>query len=126
MTAGTVTHAGTVNDTVDGVELLNNTAGTINLLGTYTLNTGTHTAVTITGNANAANLSLTNLAINTTSGTGFLATGGGTLAVSGTTNGISPKTPPPGIASTWAWHAASNWWIERNAPAAVLSHTSRP
>jgi hypothetical protein len=92
VSAGTVTASGTVDDSGLGVAIQNNTGGSINLLGTYTLHTGTHDAVTITGNATAANIQLTNLNIDTTSGQGFVANGGGTLAVSGTTNDVDTTT----------------------------------
>jgi hypothetical protein len=89
VSAGTVNHTGTDTDHVAGIAINNNTGGNINLLGTYTLNTGTNDAVTLTGNATAANISLSGLAITTSSGHGFLANGGGTLSVNGTTNTIS-------------------------------------
>lgn len=88
LSAGNVTHTGTVNDTGGGLAINNNTGGSTNLIGTYTLNTGANDAVTLTGNATAANISLSGLNIDTTTGRGFHANGGGTLAVNGTTNTI--------------------------------------
>jgi hypothetical protein len=88
LTAGTVNHTGTVADTGGGVAISNNTGGTTNLQGTYNLNTGANDAVTITGNTAPANIQLAGLNIDTTTGRGFVATGGGTLTVNGTTNTI--------------------------------------
>ena len=92
VTAGTMTHTGTVDDNGGtGVSIANNTGGNINLLGTYNLNTAGNDAMTITNNTGAS-IDATNLNIDTTSGNGFTATGGGTLTVSGTTNTIDTTT----------------------------------
>ena len=90
LTAGTVTHTGTVNNTAAGTGVLidSNTGGNVNLLGTYNITTtGANNAVTVTNNTGAT-VQLTNLNLDTVNGTGFLATGGGTLSVTGTTNVI--------------------------------------
>jgi hypothetical protein len=92
VTAGTVTHTGSVTDTGgEGVLVENNTGGSTNLLGDYTLNTADNDAVTITNNTGAS-IDITGLDVDTTSGNGFVATGGGTLTVTGTTNTINTTT----------------------------------
>ncbi len=82
ITGGSVTMTGTVQDTSDGIEIADNTDGTISLLGDYTLNAMANDRFVISGNADDVDIDLTNLDI-TASGTGtaFLATGGGTLTI---------------------------------------------
>lgn len=90
VTGGTVTLSATssINDTNgQGVLINNNTGGTFTLLGDNNLNTGANTAVTVTNNTGATT-SLSDLNIDTTTGNGLVATGGGTLTVLGTTNTI--------------------------------------
>ncbi len=86
---GDVTFAGTI-DVMDGMSggllVQDNEAGTILFSNTLTLNTGTGDAVTLLNNENAgamtmATISFTDLDIDTTSGNGFTATGGGNLIV---------------------------------------------
>ena len=93
ITNGTVTFTAenVVNGsgTSSGVRIANNTDGVIDLLGDYNLSTGANTAVTITGNNNNAEISIGSLDIDTTSGSGFVATGGGELTVLGTSNTIN-------------------------------------
>lgn len=93
ITGGNVTFASTntISDTNQGILVTNNTGGQVNLNGTYTLKTGANDAVTMTNNTNTT-LSIGQLDITTTTGQGFVATGGGTLTVSGTTNKISRDT----------------------------------
>jgi hypothetical protein len=93
LTAGTVTHTGTVNDTGTGIVVTGNTGGSTNLLGTYNVTTGATDAVTVTNNAGSTT-QLTNLNIHTTSGgQGFVATGpSGTVTVTGTNNTIDTTT----------------------------------
>jgi hypothetical protein len=93
ITGGSVTLSpqNSVTDDNDGMLITNNSGGTINLQGTHDLDTATQDAVTITNNT-GANITLSNLDIDTTSGRGFVATGGGTLAVLGTTNTINTTT----------------------------------
>jgi hypothetical protein len=90
VTGGNVTF-GTSSDVVDtneGVLVDTNSGGSINLLGTYELNTSANDAVTITDNT-GADISIGQLDITTAAGTGFLATGGGTLSVVGNDNTIT-------------------------------------
>ena len=84
-----ITYAGTLNST-RGIFVANKTGGTVTFSGaTKTLNTGINTAVSLTINTGATiNFSGGGLDIDTTSGTGFLATGGGTVNVTGTGNTI--------------------------------------
>jgi hypothetical protein len=93
-TGGSVTLSGTINDTGTGILVQNNTGGTTTFSGTgNTLSTGTNQAVTLTNNTGATT-SFTggNLAITTTSATGFGASGGGTVSVTGTGNTITSGT----------------------------------
>jgi hypothetical protein len=89
ITGGTVTLTpnSSINDDNQGVLVTNNTGGTINFQGNNDLNTGGADAVTITNNS-GANITLSDLNIDTTTGNGFVAMGGGTLSVLGTTNTI--------------------------------------
>lgn len=90
---GTVTFSSTnnVNDDGAGILVQNNTGGTINFQGVYDLDTTTSDAVTVDNNTGAT-VNFTGLDITTTAGDGFVATGGGTLGVSGITNEISAST----------------------------------
>ncbi|MEI9415162.1 hypothetical protein [Mesorhizobium sp. Cs1321R2N1] len=84
----------TRNDGGLGIVALSNSGGTINFGGaTKTLSTGANAAVILTSNAGAT-INFTNggLAIGTTSGQGFNATGGGTVSVTGGGNTISTSS----------------------------------
>ncbi len=85
---GTVNVNGTNTLNNQGISVTNNTGGTTNFSGTNTLSTGANDAVTITNNPGAST-SIGNLTITTTSGQGFVATGGGSLTVSGFSNKIT-------------------------------------
>jgi Bacterial Ig domain/FG-GAP-like repeat len=86
--SGTITHGATGNTNV--IFLDDNAAGTITFSGANSvLNGGTSTAVSLTDNTGATvSFAGGGLDIDTTSGTGFLATGGGTVTVQGTGNTI--------------------------------------
>ena len=90
----TVTFNGDVTDTGQGLLVANNSDGTILFSGDLTMNTGANpAAITLMNNNNAADINFGGeLDIDTTSGTGFLATGGGTLTVSNTGNSITSTT----------------------------------
>lgn len=92
VSGGTITFTAdnTVDDTNDGILITNNTGGTYNFNGTYNLNTGANDAVTVTNNGGppGATINLGGLNIDTTSGQGLVATGGGTLSVIGLSNTI--------------------------------------
>ena len=90
ITGGSVTFGtgGTITDNNQGFLVTGNTGGTVNVSGTNTLNTGANPAVTITTNTGAT-VAMGPLAITTTTGQGFVATGGGTLSVTGLTNTIT-------------------------------------
>lgn len=77
-----------LTDSGTGIRIASNTGGTINLLGTYDLDTAANDAVTITNNTGAT-ISIGQLDIDTTTGDGFVATGGGTLSVTGNANTIT-------------------------------------
>lgn len=84
----------TRNDGGLGIAVLSNAGGTINFGGgVKTLSTGVNAAVILTSNPGAT-INFTNggLAINTTSGDGFSATGGGTVTVQGAGNTIASGT----------------------------------
>ena len=92
----TFTFSGSINDTGTGISLLNNVDGA-GESGTFTfsnasktVNTGTNTAINLNNNDNATiNFSGGGLDIDTTSGTGFNATGGGTVNASGANNTVT-------------------------------------
>lgn len=82
-TGGAVTLSGDITDTGTGILATGNTAGTLAFTGTSkSLSTGANTAVTLSGNTGST-VSFENggLKIATTTGTGFSATTGGTIAV---------------------------------------------
>jgi|CXWL01.1.fsa_nt_gi hypothetical protein len=96
-TGGTTTFSGTLSSTSsgNGVNVASNTGGTIVFSGgTKTLNTGADAAVTLATNTGATiNFTGGGLDIDTTSGTGFNATGGATaITVQGTGNSITSTT----------------------------------
>jgi len=102
-TAGTITFSGNITDTSTGINVASNTGGTIAFSGaTKTLNTGANTAATLSGNTGATiNFTGGGLDIDTTSSTGFSATGGGTISVTGSGNTItSPNATALNVANT--------------------------
>jgi len=106
-TGGSVTLTGNLSSTSLSTGLLcqNNTGGTITFSGTSkVVNTGANPAVTLANNTGATiNFTGGGLALTTTSGAGFSATGGGTVSV---TTGANPNTivsttgQPLNVAST--------------------------
>lgn len=90
---GNITLSGnlTCNNGCTGINASSNTSGTINFSGvTKTVNTGATAAVTLATNTGATlNFSNGGLDIDTTSGNGFSATGGGTINIS---TGANPNT----------------------------------
>jgi hypothetical protein len=92
---GTVTFSASsdVDDDGEGIRVTGNTAGTVNFNGILDLDTGTNTAVELTNNTGSsisfAPPVANPLDIVTTTGDGFVATGGGTLTVAGTGNTIT-------------------------------------
>ena len=86
--SGSFTFPGNV---IRGISVTNNTGGTVTFSGSKNISSGTGAGVTITGNAAAVNVAFTNgnLAITTSTGTPFTATGAGTVEVSGSGNTIS-------------------------------------
>lgn len=95
-TGGTVTLSGNITTSAGtGINVASNTGGTIAFSGSSkSLSTGANTAVTLATNTGAT-INFTNggLVINTTSGTGFSATGGATAVnVTGTGNTISSSS----------------------------------
>ncbi len=95
-TAGSITLSGNLSATglASGINVIGNTGGTYTFSGTTkTLNTGANAAVTLTNNTGATvNFTGGGLDIDTTSGTGFTATGGGTINVSGGVNTVNTAT----------------------------------
>jgi hypothetical protein len=91
-TAGNVTVSGNLSctGTCTGVLVNGNSGGTIDFSGgTKTLSTGANGAVSLTSNAGATvNFSNGGLAITTSTATGFSATGGGTVNVTGALNTV--------------------------------------
>lgn len=87
-------NAGTVSQSnaASGLIINNNTGGTINIVPNMTFNTATANAANITNNTGTTiNLS-GQLDIDTTSGSGFTASGGGTLSVTNTNNTVNTTT----------------------------------
>jgi hypothetical protein len=88
----TIALSGNINDTSDaggGIDMSSNTGGTVTFSGaTKTLNTGASPAFASTGSNPTITLSGGGLDIDTTSGAGFSATGGGTVTVQGSSNTI--------------------------------------
>lgn len=96
-TGGTLTLSGNLSATggvANGISVSSNSGGAINFSGsTKTLTTGANTAVSLASNT-GTNINFTGggLAISTTSGAGFSATGGGTVSVQGSNNTIVSTT----------------------------------
>ncbi|MFS2108851.1 hypothetical protein ACCC88_04125 [Sphingomonas sp. Sphisp140] len=90
---GNVTFSGAISATgslSNGIVVQNVNSGTISFTGNKTLTTGANTAVNLLNNTGGTISFLNgNLAITTAAGTGFTATGGGTVTVEGTGNTIS-------------------------------------
>lgn len=81
-----VTINGAVEDTGEGIVINNNTSeGSILFTDTITATTAASNAVTLTNNTDVT-VSFNGLDLETTSGTGFTATGGGILAATGDNN----------------------------------------
>jgi hypothetical protein len=90
-TSGAVAVGGSLNcNTACTGILANANGGTIDFShGTKNLSTATNAAVTLTGNSGTIGFTGGGLVINTTSGVGFSASGGGTVNVEGTTNSVT-------------------------------------
>lgn len=95
-TGGTVALSGNLGGTVNsGINVASNTGGTINFSGsTKTLNTGANAGVTLANNTgHTINFTGGGLAVTSTSGTGFSATGGAAaITVQGSGNTIASTT----------------------------------
>ncbi|MDR3406765.1 MAG: inverse autotransporter beta domain-containing protein [Chthoniobacter sp.] len=94
-TGGSATFSGTITDTGTGILLQNNSGGTTTFSGANdSIHTGAAQAITLgVGNAGSTMLFTGGgLSIQTTSATGFGATGGGTVGVTGTGNTITSTT----------------------------------
>ncbi|MDB5599395.1 MAG: hypothetical protein JWN71_1439, partial [Xanthobacteraceae bacterium] len=95
--AGSITLSGAINHNVagqTGIVLDDNAAGAITFSNTTkVVNSGSATAVSLTDNT-GANINFINggLDIDTTSGIGFLATGGGIINVIGANNSVTTQT----------------------------------
>ncbi len=92
--AGTsVTFSGDITDTGQGVFINENTGGTVLFLGDLTITTAlADPAIVVTTNTGADINFGGALDINTATGNGFQATGGGTLTVSNTGNSVTTQT----------------------------------
>ncbi|WP_299866458.1 inverse autotransporter beta domain-containing protein [uncultured Hoeflea sp.] len=93
---GSVTLTGNLSATgaATGIVLQDNAGGTVTFSGgTKTLNTGANAAVSLSTNTGATvNFTGGGLDIDTTTGTGFAATGGGTVTIQGAGNSITSTT----------------------------------
>ncbi len=89
-TGGAVVLSGAISDTGNGIVVQNNTGGTVSFTGSSkSLSTGAANGVTLANNSGSAVVfGGGGLAIATTTGTGFSATGGGTVTVTGANNAI--------------------------------------
>ncbi|WP_233259698.1 hypothetical protein [Ramlibacter sp. WS9] len=94
--ANSVTLSGVLTHTGSGTAILvdDNAAGAITFSGaSSTLNSGSLSAVSLTDNTGATiNFTGGGLDIDTTSGTGIVATGGGTINVTGASNSVTSTT----------------------------------
>lgn len=93
VTGGSVifTNTALIDDHNEGLLIENNTGGGFTFLGTNDFDTGANDAVTLTNNMGAT-MSFAALTIDTTgTGNGFVATGGGTVSVTGLTNVIDTE-----------------------------------
>ena len=89
--------AGSVSQTNgdNAIVITNNSGGTITLAPSFTLNTAAADAISMTGNASALTVDLSGaLDIDTTSGKGIVASGGGNLSLSSASNTIDSVTGP--------------------------------
>jgi len=91
-TGGIITLSGNINDTGSGGIIQNNTAGSIDLSGSISTDTGVNPAISLINNTGSTLNFIGDLDIVTTSGNGFSATGGGTVNVSGGINIITTTT----------------------------------
>ncbi|HXF09834.1 MAG TPA: Ig-like domain-containing protein, partial [Desulfuromonadaceae bacterium] len=90
-TSGTILFSGNITDSGTGILVQNNSGGSTTFSGaTKSLSTGTSPAINLASNTGHT-IGFTNgfLNITTTTGTGFAATGGGTVSVVGISNIIS-------------------------------------
>lgn len=90
----TFTYGGTINKTNGGTGInVASSGGTVTFSGSAkTITSGASIAVSLTNNTGAINFSGGGLAITTTSGNGFDATGGGTVQVHGANNTVQSGT----------------------------------
>lgn len=98
-TSGTATFSGNISDNVGGtssqIDVSNNVGGTINFTGSVNIATTSANTVNVNNNGGTTinfNTTGTGLDIVSTSGQGFVATGGGTVNVTGAGNSISSGT----------------------------------
>ena len=82
---------GEITGTGNGIYVHDNTGGTFQFNGLVDLNTGTNDAVTLADNSGAT-IGFANLDVETTSGDGFTATGGGIIRLTGSNNVIATTT----------------------------------
>ncbi|HSJ10122.1 MAG TPA: Ig-like domain-containing protein, partial [Longimicrobiales bacterium] len=89
-TGGTVTLSGLLTSTGAGILVQGNTGGSVTFSGGATLSTAASHAVELDANTGSS-IAFTNggLAITTTTGTGFRATGGGTVSATGAGNTVA-------------------------------------
>lgn len=85
---------GKITSSANGIFIDDNSGGTYQFSGQVDLDTTTNTAVdlgSLNGNTGST-VSFSNLQINTTTGTGFNATGGGTIQLTGSNNTVETTT----------------------------------
>ncbi len=94
-TGGSITLSGTLtcNTSCTGINVASNTSGTVDFSGLKTFSTGANPAITLMNNTGSTiNFLNGGMSVNTTSGGGFSATGGGTVTIQGIGNSITATT----------------------------------
>lgn len=130
LTGGSVNLNGAITDDIGGVLIEDNPGGTINVNGMVTLDTGANDALTIQSNGSGNTVDfnpVSQLDIDTTSGTGIVINGPGTVTIEGTGNTVDTTTAGVGIDVTNAGDTTINNATVNTAGAANavnISHTS--
>lgn len=120
----------TANITDSGLGILveDNTAGNYNFLGNHDLDTTTNTAVEVVNNTGAT-VTFSDLDINTTTGDGFVATGGGTIGVNTdstvtTTTGVGVQIDGMIVANTGVTFDSVNVATKADTSAVLIDGTT--
>lgn len=117
-----------ITDSGEGIIVSNNTGGNYNFLGNHDLDTTTNDAVTVTNNTGAT-VTFSDLDINTTTGGGFVATGGGTIGVNTdstvtTTTGVGVQIDGMTVANTGVTFDSVNVTTKADTSAVLIDGTT--